>query len=170
MKNLIYMATKLSLVLALLSLTACGGGGGGTTTPPVTQQQAVVSMALTGGADTIGSLQFDLVLPAGFSLATDTQGNLDSGVLTVAISGSSVDSLYLPEDNQNFGQLTLGMAKASGFSPGLFATLIHDMVSGESLPLSTDFSVNSLLVSDLNGVPLTGYSLALTLQQRTVTP
>lgn len=157
-------------VISLIVNDGTLNGTADSVTITVTHEQAVTSLTLVGGSDTIGTIQFDLILPSGYSLSTDTLGDLSTGVLTISIADSRVDTNYLPEDNLNFGQLTLALINANGFPAGSFATLAHDLVSDEALPLNADYIVSNLLVTDLNGVELAGYSVEIGIQQQTVLP
>jgi hypothetical protein len=160
---------KLLLAILLLTFTACGGGGGGGDATPSGDEQAVVSLTLTGGVeDTIGSIEFELILPEGFSLATDGD-ELAEGVLSVSVAGSTVVTNYLPEDSENLGQLNFTLIKDTGFSADDFvATLVHDLVQGEAIPSDTSFTVSELEVT--NGGEDLGYSLSISVQQQAVTP
>lgn len=170
MKTIMNFLTILLLVLPLMSFTACGGGGGNDNPPPVqTRQQAVVSLSLSGGIDTLGTLQFELLLPEGFNLAVDEQGQLLDGVLTTSLTTSAlVSPRYQPEEGQNSGQLTLALISAEGFNVGASATLMRNLASDETLPLASDFTLSNLIVTDLNGVELSGYNLEIGVNQQTL--
>jgi hypothetical protein len=166
---LIYI--QVLLVTLLLTLTACGGGGGGGSdtpppvipAPPVTQ--TVVLMTLDGGGDTIGSVYFEINLPDGFDLATTVGGDLIAGVLSTDQIGAYFESTYLPETISEFGQIQFSLIKADGFTTGE-AILTRTMVEGEILPLVEDFGITALIVTDLNGVELTGYTYSFTVESQ----
>ncbi len=159
MKNRINPPVKLLLVTLRLCLTACGHGGDGTSA----LDRPVISLSLVGDSATIGSLQFDLIFPQGFSLPTDAQGQLAADVVTT-VAASEISFNYLPEDALNLAQLTLARINANGFLPGQLATLTWTPAAGETLPQSSDFTISNLLVTDINGVDLTGYSLEISVQ------
>lgn len=162
MKNVLKLTIQLLLTSLLFCLAACGGGGGET---PAAKEQAMITLTLAGGSGTLGALQFDLVLPDGFTLATDAQGQLINGVVTTSLTGVMVDDNYLPANAVNKGQLTLALISSSGFQAGASVILKRDLAAGEILPLGTDFIVNNLLVYDINGVQLSGYSIHVDVQR-----
>jgi hypothetical protein len=163
--------TSLTAIVLLLSLAACGGGGGGGEgggSKPVAQQQAVVGMTLTGGSGTVGSVYLELELPDGFTLKTDAQGNLSEGVLITNQPDTYMESVYLPEGNVNYGLLRMASIRSNGFLTQKFCTLFHDLATNEVLPSREEFVVKTLTVTNLNGVRLSGYDVAISVQKQEV--
>ncbi len=161
MKNLIH--NGLIWITVVLLLAACGGDGGGAL---ATTQQAAYTMALTAGSDTIGSIYLELDLSDGFTLETDVDGALIDGVLTTSLTDAQMIVSYTPEDNVYYGKIRLSLISATGFAPGEFATMVHELANGESLPLLNEFVVVQLTVTDLNSVTLAGYDLDATITQQ----
>lgn len=173
MKHFLNIAKYLMLALSLLALTACGGGGGGGGEAPIQPAgpaQAVISLALTGGSDVIGSISVDIDLPEGFSLPVDVDGELIAGILGTNLQNATVLAKYQPEDALTVGHLRLVFIDFDGFSPGEFATLIRDMTLGEVLPLAVGFTVSNLTVTGLDTTELFGYNLDITVQSQVITP
>jgi len=168
MKKSPFVILLVPLVFAI-SLIGCGGGGGGGSSPPppATPTKAVVKLSTVGSpsATPLIGVQAILHLPPGVTVKAGLNApQTDTGVIVA--SGSAV-----PEDIV-FGVYSAGsrtvsvyVAKASGFTPGEFATANCDIAAGTS-PTASAFSISDLLVSDGSGNLITGLapSLVVTFQ------
>lgn len=155
---------KFIAALALLVLAACGSDGGQYT-------RTNVIFTVNGPAATIGAIDLTATLPTGFNLRTTTGGVLADGVLTPSPDISADATLaanYTPEDAVFLGQIQVGLIHTTGFAPGDFLILHRTLPEGETSPLSTDFLEDNFVVSDENGAPIAGYTLAITVQDEIV--
>ncbi len=134
---------------ALLALSACGGGGSDNSgTPvPVASSATVVTLDLSEGNAAIGTIEIQLTLPEGFTLESDPE-DASSASNSVAILAGNGDGLlvttYTPESPFENARLTLLLADAEGFAPGPLFEIVRVMASGDILPLSTEFTVESV--------------------------
>jgi len=121
-------------------------------------------MALRGSVDTIGSVALDLELPEGFIQGTD------QGTLATDLPDTYIEAVYLPENSVEYGLLQMGLISAQGFSSQQFCTLSKEITAGETLPSQEEFVVTALTVTNLDGVELSGYDLAISIQRQEINP
>lgn len=163
MKWTLKTMTRLLLLCMLLALTACGGGGNDT------EELVVINLSLVGSSTaTVGSVQFDLILPDGFALPADNAGNLDAGVLAQVVTDSTVAAYYQPETTTEHGVLSMGLIKAdsAGFSPGKLVTFTRVLNIDEALPIIAEFVVENLEVSD-GSTLLSGFTISISIEKQT---
>jgi hypothetical protein len=152
-----YFSKRLPLFLSftlLLFLTACGGGDGGGQ-----PQKVTATFALQGNAaTTVGAVDLDVVLPSGFALETDSSNQPTASALTFLVTGATFVPNYTPETATANGAIKAGIIKSDGFAGNSSLLQISRIyAAGAILPTADDFMV-TVVVSDLNGVALTGIS------------
>jgi len=156
---------KLMLALVAFSLLGCGGGGGGTAAaPPTTSPTVAVSTVATSAtsatyklslagsvaAGAVKGVQFSLKLPDSVTIKTTIDPGT-SGVVPdpssfywsgTAFSGGTMLAGF------SSGSLNIGAISTTGFSAGEFATLVCDVKTGMTAPSSSEFTVNSLTITN----------------------
>jgi hypothetical protein len=148
-----------SLIVALISLTACGGNVS-TQTTNTQKTRAVVKIATAGTLPVgtlIGGIDITLTLAPGVTAkSTANPPEIDAGVVVasgVASTSSQVLSTYTPPTGSAQGKAHLLVVNANGFRAGEFATFTGNIATGNN-PTAAAFSVTSLTATDLNGSPI----------------
>jgi len=138
----------------LIILAACGGGGGSSTSTPAPAAPANATAVLKIGTQgTLASgvslygVGIVVTLPAGVTVATDSNGAVKSSVAVVsgvASGGSIATPVYTPATATANATLRLIVAAAgSGFGTGEFVTVTCLLPTGVSLQAS-DFPATIL--------------------------
>jgi hypothetical protein len=155
------------LMFGVLSLAGCGGGGDAA--QPTTATLKLSTVGTLSPGTTLSGIGVSIVLPAGVTVATDANGAVSSGVVTVsgvAAPGTVLAPSYTPASGGNPATLTFAMVSnvSAGFGIGEFATLTCNRASGVT-PQVTDFSVTLNPIDAQTYVPVTGLtpSIAVTL-------
>jgi len=144
---------------AFLFHAACGGG----TPDPTT---AVLTLSSAGTLPTgvkIGGIDMTIVIPAGATIQT-TKANTSkmvtySGAVVPAGVAAGPNAITLAT-NPAPDQVVVKLANADGFGIGEFATVTCDIVAGSTV-VEKDFIAGSFSVVDLNGAPITGLTVEL---------
>jgi len=160
---------KISLTILLviqMMLTSCGGGGGGNSsnsaTPAQQPTRAIVKLSTIGPANIqIGGVDVTMVLPTGVTIKSkNSPPETDAG--TVVASGqAAVNSLAMATYTAGSpGKMHIVIVNSgqNGFTIGEFATITCDLASGAN-PTSSDFTIQSSIVGDLNGAAALGVSV-----------
>ncbi len=151
MKKNIYLV----LLLTMAILSACGGGGGGGQGGPTT---AVITLSTEGTLSTgptgttIGGVGLTVNLPAGVTVKTDANGNVDSSVVTasgVAQGQASVLALYTAATTTEQARLDIALYSTSlgGFGVGEFAKVNCGIAAGSN-PQASELSLTNIQVVD----------------------
>lgn len=152
--------------IVLLVIGGCGSGGGsGTTNTGPTQAVIYLSTEGTPSSQPLYGVEVTLSIPSGVTVATDSTGTTSDGVVTAtgaAAGATAVTGHYSSASRA----IQIEVANATnGFGTGQFATVICGINKGYS-PKASDFSTSNFVVSDKNGVPITGLSIAYTVDVR----
>lgn len=111
----------------------------------------------------IGGIDITVSLASGvWAKSTSNPPQTDAGVVVasgMASSNSQLLATYTPPSGSTHGSARLLIINANGFGIGEFATVTGDIAAGYN-PTSADFSVTSLAVTDLNGAPIIGLTVA----------
>lgn len=160
------LLTLLSCTL-LLTLAACGGGGS-ESTPAQQAQQVTVTFGLQGNAGaTVGSVDLDVLLPAGFVLETGNDGQPTTAALALLATGATTAVNYTPETVAANGGIQSAIIKTDGFAGNAdLLQISRTYAAGATLPTSDDFMV-TVVASDLNGVVLPGIGARVSIMTQT---
>ncbi len=139
------MLKSFALVLLLLPLFACGGGGGMTTmisTTTPTAQKVELTIGLQGSG-TVGAVDVEIVLPAGFILELDETGKPTEAALIELVSGGTMEINYIAETAQTNGMLDIGLINVTGFAADAALLKVSRVyAAGATLPSVDDFAVS----------------------------
>jgi hypothetical protein len=106
-------------------------------------------------------------VPAGVTASTDPDGATAAGICAasgVAAGGTTV-AKFSAAAGATPGQLRMGVIKAEGFAAGEFATA--KLTFGATVPDASVFTVaGTLIVSDINGNPISGLTVTPSIQVR----
>ncbi len=149
MKKWIYLA----LFFTMTVLFACGGGGGAG--GPGLPTAAIITLSTEGTlppGTTIGGVALTINLPAGVTVKTDANGNVDSGVVTasgVAKDQAFVIALYTAATTTEQARLDIVLASTSlgGFGVGEFAKVNCGIAAGSN-PQASELSLTNIQVVD----------------------
>ena len=161
-------------IASLITLAACGGGESTTPTPsPVVPAKTTIVLkigtkgSLASGVSLYG-VGIDVTLPAGVTVATDSNGAVSSSVAVVsgvASGGSIATPVYTPATATANATLKLIVAAGgSGFGIGEFVTVTCMLPSGDSLQVS-DFPatiLSNLEPANQQLAPVTGLTATIT--------
>lgn len=143
----------MALVFLAVGIGGCGGGGGNGATS-TNSHKAVTALALPTSPDqAVGGMQLTLNIPQGVTVQTDASGNVTSGAVElVGTSGSTyIQTTYTaPSVSSGSGRLALLVADPAGFT-GKEYVMIHLDITPGAAPKAADFTIDSLIISDLNG-------------------
>lgn len=140
------------LIIVVQMIAGCGGGGGSTPDPPSTK---TLTLKLTSHsvnqAVNIGSFLLKVILPAGFVLQADSNGNVSSS--SVFLIGS-FDKVVPQIVNYNSVTRELVISYASGitgnvYTYGDFVTIVATVPFGY-VPANSDFTFPVSAVWDLS--------------------
>ena len=131
---------KLLAFTLLFLLTACGADD--TSDPTKLSPQAhkvTVTIGLNGSAaTTIGSVDLDVLLPAGFVLETDSSGQPTASALTFLVAGAMSEVNYVGST----GAINAKIIKTDGFPGDADLMRISRVYPADAtLPTDTSFSV-----------------------------
>ena len=106
----------------------------------------------------VGGIQGTITLPSGTSVRLDpvVNGAVLSGLFV--LSGNAAGSL-LATNASALPAVTFGIANATGFSGGDFATLAVDVSSGS--PTAADFTLGGIRVVDISGADIAGATITV---------
>jgi hypothetical protein len=153
--------SSLALVVLVLGMTGCGGGGDGAST--ASQRKAVSEVSLAGLDQTVGGIQLNLNIPPGVTVQTDAAGVSSGVVELVGASGSSnMQKTYTTDPVTGRGRLMLLIIEPGGFTANQ-SIKVHLVITG-SIPRTADFTIDSLLISDLNGRTISGLTPDFTVE------
>lgn len=169
MKNLLVGCTLMSILPLLNACGGGGGGGGGPTSTPVSLKFRTYSASIS--AQSIGEVQFRVVLPQGVSVATTTANPKVVAPGVLALSGIFTQSPFKSYTSGKFLQGSYSSAKPSGsgrdairvnfslisntFTAGEFLTVNCNAVPG-SVTSRGAFSLSDVILGGVGGVDLTG--------------
>jgi hypothetical protein len=150
----------LTLLLAGVALGMAGCGSSET----ASQRRAVSKLTLPADfARTVGGIQLTLNIPPGVSVATDAAGSVAAGAVELvgASASASLQKSYKPATAAAAGSLTLIAIEPDGFAASEYL-MIHLDITGE-VPAATDFFINNMVISDLNGrtIPITNFDYSV---------
>lgn len=161
----------LSFSAALFTLSGCGSGGGGNAAPA--SPTAVVTLSAQGTVASpklIHGIELYLILPAGVTVKTDTNGKVpSSGVGAVVVAAgdaaglnTSVLANYPVTDpvDGNTNAIKVEIIDTDGFDPGNFVTVTCDRAAGAS-PNQADFKVTGFKPVDQTGNTISSLSVDL---------
>ena len=152
----------MSLFCLLLSIAGCGGGGGDSSTGSSGLRKAVSSVALPGYA---AGLQLTLTFPYGVTVATDANGEPTADV--VQLLGGPASTLthasYIAATTANNGQLKLIVTDVNKFVAGESVSIVMNIAPGYK-PVKADFAITDLILTDVNGVTVSGLTPEFTLE------
>jgi hypothetical protein len=155
----------------IYSVTGCGGTLNGTTytTAAITDActvsasfsptTAVIKISTQGTlATALSGVEITLDLPAGATIATNSDGSVASGAVVasgVAQNNSSVVPTYTAASGSSGAKLDIIVTSlsAAGFGTGEFATVTVNIGSGYN-PQATDFSLTNLKPYDISKISL----------------
>jgi hypothetical protein len=139
----ISMISLLILGLALAVLVGCGGGGGGGGAffPVAQPTTAVVTLSTqvttTLPANTIiTGYDVTITLPAGVTVKSTNPPLTDAGVVTDNPAGSSMDTNYTKAAGAIPGTVRIVIAKADGYSAGVFSKVNCNVAAGVTVKAS----------------------------------
>lgn len=151
--------------IALMLIQAGCGSGGGSTTASVTTPSGTVtvsSKSVLGAVSTaVKGIEMTLVLPSGVTVAADSSGITNAGVVTllspnnVTSSNGAVLAKYTPASGSTPGKVKIVIIRGdTPFVPGDFLNVKCDVVAGISVT-SEMFSYEGLKAYDANGAAIT---------------
>lgn len=131
---------------------------------------AVLTLSAAGvpAGNTIGGVQVLVNLPTGVTVLANAAGAVDPTVMAVsggAPTGSSLAASYTPAGAGGLGNVMLSLISATPFPAGGFATLTCNIAAGAT-PRASDFTLGTVTVFDVNGVPFAGATGAVTVTFR----
>jgi len=157
MNKVIKQVLCCAVILCMTNLSGCGGGGGDDGPVVITKGTAKLVFSTTlpaGSAEQIGEVQLKFELPAGVTVPADTSGAIPSGpdgVLKISgealkfaarpnavvpvLMGKYTPATPISKATVNFGILVTPL-DSKGMNPGEFATLVCDLVPGETIDLN----------------------------------
>ncbi|PLX68555.1 MAG: hypothetical protein C0603_05225 [Denitrovibrio sp.] len=148
----LYFSTILAMLIMILSgcnvIDDVVGGSSGNSNGT----HVKITFDLSGFNDTAGAVDVSLSMPDGITIETDGDGNLTTGGFTGTVSDGYYHSKYVKNDSDD-GVFRLSMICATGFEAGKLGEL-NIIVS--SVSLINQIEINSVMVSDLNGVEIIG--------------
>ncbi len=148
------------LLIAVITLSACGGGGGATTQPAT----ATVKLSFSGATSLYG-IDATVALPAGVTLRSTTNPpQTDSGVVLASgatITNTLVAAVYTAATSSSAATARIMLVNANGFSAGEFCTVNADIAAGYT-PNASDFSITNFAASDRDGNVLSGLTPSYT--------
>jgi hypothetical protein len=136
--------------------------------PASVSTKAILKVSLQGSVPagtSVGTVDFTVNLPAGITAKADAAtGETQTGVVVASGNalGSTIVAKYTPATASQAGSIRGGLINTTGFAPGEFVTLNLDI--GGAVPGVSNFSTSGLIVTDVNGVTVSGLSAALALQ------
>jgi hypothetical protein len=149
----IRLISSMALIILVLGIAGCGGGGNGAST--ASQRKAVSEVSLGGLDQTVGGIQLTLNIPPGVTVQTDAAGVSSGAVELVGASGSSnMQKTFTTDPVTGKGKLMLLVIEPGGFTANQ-AIMVHLDITG-NIPQAADFTIDSLLISDLNGRTISG--------------
>jgi hypothetical protein len=148
----------------LLPLFACGGGSGSAAPHAATEQQVDLTVALQGSGIP-GAVDIVVVLPEGFILEVDEDGEPTDTALVELVESAFMMVSYTPETTEDNGRLAIAFINTSGFAEDAAMFKISKIYAAGSAPPSEDDFEVTLMAFDLDGVELPGITA-----NRTLTP
>ena len=116
------------------------------------------TLSLAGNASAAQAIQFDLVLPQGVTVNTDS---LDSSVLAGSFAMQQAYTGALVAARYSSGTVTVGIVSTPGVSSGAFATITCNIPAGTTAPAASAFSVSNVTVLDAGENPLSGVAVQI---------
>ena len=116
------------------------------------------TLSLAGNASAAQAIQFDLVLPQGVTVNTDS---LDSSLLAGSLAMQQAYTGALVAARYSSGTVTVGIVSTPGVSTGAFATITCNIPAGTTAPAASAFSVSNVTVLDASENPLSGVAVQI---------
>jgi hypothetical protein len=130
----------------------------------VQAQKVTATLSLQGSASTtVGSVDLSVLLPDGFVLEADNLNQPTASALAFLVTGATAIVNYTPATIAANGELKAGIIKSDGFTGNSSLMQIsRTYAAGATLPNDDNFMV-TVVASDLNGVPLTGITVQISI-------
>lgn len=116
------------------------------------------TLSLAGNASAAQAIQFDLVLPQGVTVNTDS---LDSSLLASSLAMQQAYTGALLAARYSSGTVTVGIVSTPGVSSGAFATITCIIPAGTTAPAASAFSVSNVTVLDASENPMSGVAVQI---------
>lgn len=136
----------------LLLLVACGDDVADPTRLNPQAHKVTVTIGLNGNPATmIGSVDLDVILPAGFVLETDNSGQPTDSALSFLVDGAEIAGAnYIPAINGVNGEIVAALVKSSGFAGDADLLQISRIYpANATLPTANDFII-TVVANDTN--------------------
>lgn len=146
---------SLTMFLAATLFAACGGGGGGGGRQGPTT--AVLTLSTEGTPTSLIGVGVTVVLPSGVTVKTDSNGDVDSSVVTaggVAAGQATILAVYTAATSTPASLSLVVSSTTSSFSVGQFAIVHCDVHSGS--PKASDFTLTGFDPLDLHANTISG--------------
>lgn len=144
-KSLTKLLRLISTFSLLLLLAACGEDVTAPTRLNPQAHKVTVTIGLQGSPATmIGSVDLDVILPAGFVLETASSEPTESA-LTFLVDGATADVNYIQEDVSANGEIKAVIIKADGFAGDAALMQISRIYpANATLPTADNFIVTAV--------------------------
>ena len=116
------------------------------------------TLSLSGNASAAQAIQFDLVLPQGVTVNTDS---LNSSLLAGSLAMHEAYTGALVAARYTSGTVTVGIVSTPGVSTGAFATVTCNIPAGTTAPAASAFSVSNVTVLDASENPMSGVAVQI---------
>lgn len=145
-KSLTKLPSLISSFSLLLLLAACGDDSAAPTRLNPQAHKVTVTIGLQGSPATmIGSVDLDVILPAGFVLETASSEQPTESALIFLVDGATADVNYIQEDVSANGEIKAVIIKTDGFAGDADLLQISRIYpANATLPTADNFIVTAV--------------------------